>query len=132
MRQLALTLEPWELAVSRLEPAAAVPAWATTGAFHAVVRTPGELSIVCDAAAVPAGVRAEKGWRCFTLHGPVPFDETGVLSALAVPLAEAGVGIFVVSTFDTDYLLVAGRNLDAARSALAAAGHVVANSARNL
>ena len=126
MRRLELTLESWELAVCRLDPTAAVPSWATTGAFHAVVRTPGELSIVCDAAAVPSGVRAEKGWRCFSLRGPIPFDETGVLSALAVPLAEAGVGIFVVSTFDTDYLMVAGRNLDAARRALAAAGHTVA------
>jgi hypothetical protein len=123
VRRLELTLEAWELAVCRLEAAAAVPEWAMTGAFHAIVRTPDELSIVCDAAAVPAGVRAEKGWRCFSLEGPIPFEETGVLSALAVPLAEAKIGIFVVSTFDTDYLMVAGRNVDAARRALEAAGH---------
>ena len=125
MRTLELTLEPWALAVCRLEPAAAIPGWAATGAFHAIVRTPLELSIVCDADAIPAGVRAEKSWRCFSLRGPIPFEETGVLAALAVPLAEAGVGIFVVSTFDTDYLLVAERNLDAARRALEAAGHRV-------
>jgi hypothetical protein len=123
VRRLALTLEPWELAVCRLEPAAAVPGWATTGAFHAVVRTPAELSVVCDAAAVPAGTRAERGWRCFSLRGPIPFEEIGILSSIAVPLAEAGVGIFAVSTFDTDYLMVAGRNVDAARRALEAAGH---------
>jgi hypothetical protein len=128
VRRLELTLEPWELAVCRLEPAAAIPGWALAGAFHAVVRTPGELSIVCDASAVPAGVRAEKGWRCFSLRGPIPFEETGVLSSLAVPLAEAKVGIFVVSTFDTDYVLVVGRNLDAARRALEAAGHRVAGN----
>ena len=125
MKTLELTLEPWALAVCRLEAAAAVPAWAASGAFHAGVRTPLELSIVCDEDAVPAGVRAEKGWRCFSLAGPIPFETTGVLAALANPLAEAGVGIFVISTFDTDYLLVADRNRDAARRALEAAGHRV-------
>jgi len=125
MKTLALTLETWRLAVCRLEPAAAVPAWALSGAFHAVVRTPLELSIVCDEAAVPEGVRAEKGWRCFSLEGPIPFETTGVLAALAKPLADAGIGIFVVSTFDTDYLLVADRNADKARWTLEAAGHRV-------
>ena len=125
MKALDLTLETWALAVCRLEPAAEVPAWAASGAFHAVVRTPRELSIVCDEAAVPAGVRAEKGWRCFSLVGPIPFETTGVLASLADPLAVAGIGIFVVSTFDTDYLLVADRNAGAARRALEAAGHRV-------
>ncbi len=125
MKTLDLTLETWALAVCRLEPGAAIPDWAASGAFHAVVRTPLELSIVCDEAAVPEGVRAETGWRCFSLVGPIPFETTGVLAALASPLADAGVGIFVVSTYDTDYLLVADRNADAARRALESAGHRV-------
>ena len=126
MRPLALTLEPWDLAVCRLDPAAPVPDWATRGGFHAVTRTPRELSIVCATADVPAGVRAEKGWRCFALRGPIAFEETGVLSSIAAPLAAAGIGIFALSTFDTDYVLVKSENAEAARRALESAGHGVA------
>jgi hypothetical protein len=124
-RTLDLTVEAWELAVSRLPPDAPIPDWATRGAFHALTRTPAELSIVCSADDVPPDVRTEKGWRCFRLAGPIAFAETGVLSSIAAPLAEAGIGIFAISTFDTDYVLVPGRQLDAAVRALEAAGHRV-------
>lgn len=124
-RTLDLTVEAWELAVSRLPPDAPVPDWAMRGAFHAITRTPLELSIVCAAALVPDGVRSEKGWRCLSVAGPIAFDETGVLSSVAAPLAEAGIGIFAISTFDTDYVLVPGRKLEAALLALEAAGHRV-------
>lgn len=125
MKTLHLEIEPWELAVCRLGEGAPAPEWATRGAFHAVVRSPGEVTVVCDAALVPAGVKSEKGWRCLGLKGPIPFTETGVIASIAVPLAEAGVGIFVISTFDTDYVLVPGARLEDARRALAAAGHGV-------
>ena len=120
-----LTIETWELAVSRLPPEAGVPDWATRGPFHAVTRTPGELSIVCAAAEVPAGVRSQKGWRCFSVAGPIPFEETGVLLSIAAPLAAAGIGIFAVSTFDTDYVLVPDARLADAARALEQAGHRV-------
>ena len=122
-RTLDLTVEAWKLAVSRLPPDVPVPAWAMRGAFHAVVRTPAELSIVCPAADVPSDVQSEQGWRCFSLAGPIAFEETGVLSSIAAPLAAAGVGIFAISTFDTDYVLVPGRRLEAALRALESAGH---------
>jgi hypothetical protein len=126
VRALQLTLEPWTLAVCRLDAGATVPSWAQAGDFHAVVRTPEELSVVCFAAEVPPGVRAERDWRCFTLAGPIAFDETGVLAAVATPLAAARVGIFAVSTFDTDYVLVPGRMVEAAVRALEDVGHRVA------
>ena len=109
----------------RLPPEAAVPDRALSGAFHAITRTPAELSVVCPSDDVPPGVRAEKGWRRFSLAGPIAFDETGVLSSVAMPLAAADIGIFAISTFDTDYLLVPGRKLEAALLALEAAGHRV-------
>jgi uncharacterized protein len=122
---LDLTVEAWELAVSRLPPDAVVPDWATRGAFHAITRTPAELSIVCEAAYVPGDVRSEKGWRCFSVAGPIPFELTGVLSSIAAPLAEARVGIFAISTFDTDTVLVSGARLADAVHALQSAGHRV-------
>jgi hypothetical protein len=105
-----------------------VPAWAEPGdgALHAVVRTPGELTVVCDAARVPAGVPAERSWRALEVQGPLDLALTGVLAAIAAPLARADVAIFAVSTFDTDYVLVRGDRLDAAVAALRAAGHTVA------
>ena len=76
------------------------------GAFTSITRTPDELSIVCDEDAVPADIKAERGWRTLRIEGPIPFEMVGVAAALLSPLAEAGISIFLVSTFDTDYLLV--------------------------
>ena len=101
---LILTLLEERLAVCRLDAAAEVPDWATAGSLFSVTRTAHELSVVCPAEFVPAGVKCEKGWHVFDLGGPFEFSEVGILSAVTAPLAEAGVGIFAVSTFDTDYV----------------------------
>ncbi len=76
-----------------------------------------------DCRAAPPGRPVETGWRCIGVKGPLPFDCVGVLAALSVPLAEAGIGIFVVSTFDTDYLLVKDHQLEFACAVLQQAGH---------
>jgi hypothetical protein len=118
-----------ELAVARLDAGAPPPDWASPGAgdaLHAVVRTAAEVSVVCAAARVPDGVRAERGWRALAVEGPLDFALTGVLAALAVPLAQAGVSIFAVSTYDTDYVLVPSDRLGDAVAALRAAGHTLA------
>lgn len=127
---LTLTLLADTFAIGRLAPDAAIPAWAGTsagaGGFVSITRTADELSIVCAQAKVPAGVTAERGWRCLKVEGP--FDLTGavgVLAALAAPLAEAGIGIFTVSTYDTDYLLIGEPNLDRASAALTSTGHTI-------
>lgn len=86
------------------------------------MRTADELSIVCAEERVPSNVQAERGWRAFKLEGPVPFTTVGVISSLTTPLATQGIGVFVLSTFDTDYLLVKETNLGRAQKALAAAG----------
>lgn len=111
-------------AVCRLGKSAAVPAWAA-GDFLSVTRTAEELSVVCPEAAVPEGVRCERGWRCLRVAGTVPFSAVGVLASLAGPLAAAGVSLFAVSTFDTDYLLVKDDDMERAVGALRGAGHVV-------
>jgi uncharacterized protein len=103
-----------------------VPDWAAgepDAALHAVVRTPAELTVVCDAGRVPDGVRAARGWRAIAVVGPLDLALTGVLAALLEPLARAGVAIFAVSTFDTDHVLVRADRLHDALAALRAAGH---------
>lgn len=79
--------------------------------------------MVCPEARVPADVRREGGWRCLRVRGPLAFSQIGVLASLASPLAAAGVPIFVLSTFETDYLLIPGARLEAALAALRTAGH---------
>jgi hypothetical protein len=125
-RSLQLEVLAGTLAVCRLDPGAPWPPWVTAGPIVSLTRTDAELSIVCPAPDVPAGVQAEGGWRALRVRGPLGFGLTGVLASLASPLASSGVSIFVVSTYDTDYLLVQDRDLDRARHALVRAGHTFA------
>lgn len=113
---------PGPYAVCRLHPEASVPAWAA-GAFVNLAFTPDELAIVCPAEPVPADVRAERDWRVLKLVGPFPFTATGVLASLATPLAEAGISLLSIATYDTDYFLVKSEKFDAAVAVLIAAGH---------
>jgi hypothetical protein len=127
-RQLELTLFPERFAISRLAADAPIPEWATQGPFFSVTRTGDELSVVSELSRVPAGVQSQPGWRVLKVHGPFVLSEIGVLSALATPLAEAKISLFAVSTFDTDYLLVASETLSAVIAALARAGHTIHRS----
>lgn len=127
-RLLELTLLPERFAISRLAADAPVPAWATEGSFFSITRTGDELSVVCELVRVPVGVQSQPGWRIFKVHGPFVLTEIGVLSALATPLAEAKLSLLAISTFDTDYLLVASETLAAAVAALERAGHKIQRS----
>lgn len=93
--------------------------------FLSVTRTAAELSVVGPAGLVPDGVPVETGWACLEVEGPLAFELTGVLAGISAPLAAAGVPIFVVSTFDTDYVLVHSGHLERAVAALEGAGHSV-------
>jgi hypothetical protein len=90
-----------------------------------VTRTSDELSVVCPEKNVPGGVRSEGEWRVLVLEGSFEFSAVGVLASVAAPLAEAGVSIFALSTYDTDYVLVKEEGLDRAVSALRQRGHEV-------
>lgn len=123
MKIVNLELLPDFYAVSQLSPTAPIPEWADGEGFVSVGRTTEELSVVCLEARVPPDVKTDGGWRCFKFRGPFAFDQTGVLSSVLNPLAEANVGIFAVSTFNTDYLLVKKEKLETTLQALKAAGH---------
>jgi hypothetical protein len=112
-------------AVCRLEADIPPPDWAQTTDFFSLVRTAEELSVVCAQALVPPDVMQEGGWRILKVAGPLEFTMVGVLARLAQPLAEADVSIFVVSTYDTDYLMVKNEKLKPALTALRAAGYTI-------
>lgn len=123
--QLQLMVLPGRLAICRLDRDAEVPAWAWKGSLRSITYTPNELSIICDETGVPDGVECEKGWRAISSQGPLGFVLTGLIDALAEPLAVAGISIFALSTYFTDYILVKESELPIALLALRRAGHVV-------
>jgi len=124
---LPLQLLPDTLAICRLPPDAAIPDWAfNSGSFLTISRTAEELSITTLQSAVPPTVASERDYRALRVRGTLPPNLVGILLSMAEPLARAGLGIFAISTFDTDYVLVKARDLPAALEALRAAGHDVA------
>lgn len=125
VRSLRIRLLPDAVCVCRLAADAQVPQWALSSPVFSITRAADELSVLCRAECVPAGVQAQGPWRVFQLEGPIPFTETGVLARILNPLAERKIGIFAISTFDTDYILVAATHVESAVSALRAAGHAI-------
>jgi Uncharacterized conserved protein len=122
MTRLRIAILPDRLAVCRLPPSSPLPPW-IAGAFTSITRTNDELSIVCDEPAVPEDVQAERGWRVLKVEGPIPFEVTGVAAALVAPLADARISVFLLATYDTDYLLVKDETFARALEVLRAAGH---------
>lgn len=120
---MELTVSPEVLGICRLKPDAAMPKWALRSPFFSVTRTQDELSVVCAESFIPEDVASEGGWRCLNVRGPLDFSLTGILASLATPLAEAGLSIFAISTYDTDYILVKEAQIGRARSVLTQQGH---------
>ena len=120
---LTLSLLGDNYSVCRLGPEAEIPLWALAGDFFSITRTEEELSLVCSQQVVPAGVQCEKGYRCIMVLGPLDFSLSGILASLTASLAEAGISVFAISTFDTDYLLVKADNLKRTVTKLQEAGH---------
>ena len=118
---IQMTALDGRFAVCRLSADAPIPSW-PRGPFVSITRTPDELSIVCAELAVPNDVRAERDWRALRIEGPIPFEMTGVAAAITTPLANAGISVFLVATFDTDYVLVKNDAFERAADALRASG----------
>ena len=124
MATIKLKLLDGSYAISRLAPADPVPAWADGPGFVSISRNDDELSIVCLEERVLPDAKSAGGWACLKFIGPFAFDETGILLSVVAPLSNGGIGIFAVSTFDTDYLLVKKQHLAQAQVLLREAGHV--------
>lgn len=122
----AIEVLPDRYAVCRLPAGSGLPWWAAgSDSFLGATFTATEVSVVCEASRVPGEVRTAGVYRALRVDGPIPPDEVGVLVRLATPLAGAGVALFALATFDTDYLLVAEDQLARGIEALRAAGVVV-------
>jgi uncharacterized protein len=122
---LRLSVFAERLAVCRMAPDSEIPTWATGALFFSVTRTPGELSVVCPEQVVPPEVLCERGWRAPKLEGAFDLSLIGVLVSVVTPLVEAGVNVFALATYDTDYVLVKEEQLDHAAATLRRSGHEV-------
>jgi hypothetical protein len=123
VKKLLLSALPERLAICRLDPDETVPDWIFSTRFWSITRTNEEISLIVPEEFVSPSWKADKGWRCFKVLGPIDLSLTGVLASLSVPLAQAGMSIFAISTHDTDYLLVRDVDFDKARKVLVEHGH---------
>ena len=122
---ITLIVSDIPLTVCRLGGADLIPDWAVQGAFFSITRTAEELSVVCPEKLVPKDVRSERGWRALRVAGVIDFSVIGLLAGLTAPLAEAGISVFAISTYDTDYLLVREHDLERAIELLRNAGDIL-------
>ena len=119
--EMELKRLPYELTVCKLESLADID---LSGQLLFIGKTEDELSLVCETSAVPARtVAREDGWKGFRIQGTLDFSLVGILSKIAAVLAQNAIGIFAVSTHDTDYILVKAEDFEPAADALAAAGY---------
>lgn len=120
---LKMAVIPGELNIHRFDPTDKVPIDTLTGGFFSICRTDEELSVVCADTIPLASAQCEKGWSGIKVLGPLEFGMTGILANLAGLLAQAGISIFAVSTYDTDYILVKTGHLVRAVAALKEGGY---------
>ena len=125
MTPLTLSILPSTFTIHRLPTGTSLPGSLYRSSFLSITQTHDELSIVCDSDIALRSDAQEKGWSCLQVDGTLDFGLTGILADLSGTLAEAGISLFAVSTYDTDYLLVKREILEDAADALRRAGHTV-------
>lgn len=123
MRKLVLHMLGETFTINKLPQFAEIPSILSQGDMCFIVRTDEELSIVCPDYMAPNNVQQELGWRCFRVEGEMKLQEVGVLASITQPLADASIPVFVISTFNTDYVFVMEESLVNAVHALQQAGH---------
>ena len=118
-KKLTLSILPEKLGICHFEKNSQIPEWALKGDFFSITRTDQELSIVYPQEKIPPGVLFEKDWRAFRLEGIVEgIFAVGIIASLSKPLADNGISIFNISTYETNYLLVEEKNLERAKKIL--------------
>jgi len=111
--------------VCRMNAFDGIPEWVLETPLSSITRTSEELSIVCPNSVAPDQLKCEQDWKCLKIHGPFGFDEIGIISNLTKVLSDANISVFVLSTFDTDYILVKRLNIEKAAKSLEDKGHEI-------
>ena len=124
-RKLKLSLLKAKYAICTLSNNAPIPDWALKEILASITRTDKELTIVCRQEIIPSEIQSDLNWRCFKIDGSFDLNQIGVISSISSPLADAGISIYVISTYDTDYFLVKEENLDQTISTLSNSNHSI-------
>lgn len=129
--QLEFEALPEPMAICRLDPSAEPPHDFSGASFWAITRTDEELSLMlpekmaADVKYTHLDWEVETGWRGLKIAGPLDFGMIGVIAGVSRPLAEAGIPIFVISTYDTDYIFVKEKHFLSACEVIRSEGHIV-------
>jgi hypothetical protein len=115
---LTMKLIKEKYGVCRLNKTESIPEWAQNSDFYSITRTSDELSIVCSEDSIPSDIKCEKDWRILKIEGPLDFSLIGILASISTILAQKGISIFAISTYDTDYILVKNKDIENAVEAL--------------
>ena len=125
MKNLSLSVLPDRFGICRVSQEEPIPKLLTQTCFWSITSTEDGLSIVLPEKNIPVHWKAERGWRCLKINDRLDFEITGILASLAVPLANAGISIFAISAYQTDYIMIKESNLEKAKQTLEADGHFV-------
>lgn len=122
-QHIRLRYVPGRYGITHLAPDAPIPSWIDGAGLVALVRAEDELTIVCAEERIPADIEVDGPWSCLRSIGPFAFKTTGIVQSLVNPLSNAGIGVFVLCTFDGEHLLIPERDAARAAAVLTEAGH---------
>ncbi len=125
MSQLKLKILQGQFSIHRFVSGSEIPSQVYESEFFTISKTDDEISIVCDSSIQLNSEKISNGWSCFKVIGPLDFSITGILAKLSSSLAEAGISIFAISTYDTDYILVKSEKLQLASETLIRSGYII-------
>jgi len=115
---LTMKLIKEKYGVCRINPNELIPEWAQNSDFFSITKTCDELSIVCSQDNIPNDIKCEKDWKILKIEGPLDFSLVGILASISTILAQKGISIFAISTYDTDYIFVKNKDIDNAIESL--------------
>jgi hypothetical protein len=124
-RHLQLSLLKDKYGICSLPNTAPIPDWALKESLISITRTEEELTIVCRQDLIPPQCKCDLNWRCFRIDGTFDLNQTGVISSISSPLANTGISIYCISTYNTDYFLVKEENVEQTISVLSDCGHSI-------
>jgi hypothetical protein len=124
MSQLTMIVLDGEYSLCRLPAGSSLPTWVSTSAFYNISHTSDELSVVCESKYVPETIQQDANWKLLKIAAVLDLSLTGITAKFSTALANAGVNLCVIATFDTDYIMVKSIKLPTAMAALEQAGFI--------
>ena len=125
MEKLKIKLLDGTYAVCQMENTEKVPSWVEEKVFFSFTKTEDEISVVMLQDKISTDIKAEKDWRILKVEGTLDFSLIGILAKISSVLAENQISIFVISTFNTDYILVKEEKIEKAMTALSEEGYEI-------